>query len=88
MVARSHYMIIHNSDFNAPLKIQARRRNSPAYLRVRSKAVIHSSFIPNRMKQDAVPGMVTEMWVTPTKEGDYSGSRRRSDGKVSLGKPL
>lgn len=49
--------------------------NRPARLRIRSKDVIHSFFIPSfRMKQDAVPGMVTEMWVTPTKEGNYEAA--------------
>lgn len=57
--------------------------------------MIHSFFIPNfRMKQAAVPGMVTEMWVTPTKEGRYgrpalssvaSGTKRRLSGAARLG---
>jgi cytochrome c oxidase subunit 2 len=34
--------------------------------------VIHSFFVPEfRQKQDAVPGMKTEITVTPTKLGNY-----------------
>jgi cytochrome c oxidase subunit 2 len=41
-------------------------------VRLRSKDVIHSFFLPNfRVKQDAVPGMAIEVWFTPTKAGQY-----------------
>ena len=41
-------------------------------VRLRSKDVIHSFFLPNfRLKQDAVPGMAIEVWFTPTKSGQY-----------------
>jgi cytochrome c oxidase subunit 2 len=44
----------------------------PVRVRLRSKDVIHSFFLPNfRMKQDAVPGMGIEVWFTPTKPGQY-----------------
>src|SRR5262245_47648676 len=44
----------------------------PVRIRLRSKDVIHSFFLPNfRMKQDAVPGMNIEVWFTPTKAGAY-----------------
>ncbi len=44
----------------------------PVRVRLRSKDVIHSFFLPNfRMKQDAVPGMGIEVWFTPTKAGQY-----------------
>ena len=44
----------------------------PVRVRLRSKDVIHSLFLPNfRMKQDAVPGMGIEVWFTPTKTGTY-----------------
>lgn len=44
----------------------------PVRVRLRSKDVIHSFFLPNfRMKQDAVPGMGIEVWFTPTKPGNY-----------------
>ena len=44
----------------------------PVRVRLRSKDVIHSFFLPNfRTKQDAVPGMSIEVWFTPTKAGQY-----------------
>ncbi len=44
----------------------------PVRVRLRSKDVIHSLFLPNfRIKQDAVPGMGIEVWFTPTKAGQY-----------------
>src|SRR5262245_29016227 len=40
--------------------------NKPALFRIRSNDVIHSFFLPNfRLKQDAVPGMQIEIWLTP-----------------------
>ena len=44
----------------------------PVRVRLRSKDVIHSFFLPNlRVKQDAVPGMGIEIWFTPTRAGQY-----------------
>jgi len=44
----------------------------PVRVRLHSKDVIHSFFLPNfRMKQDAVPGMAIEVWFTPTKAGQF-----------------
>ncbi|MBI4481408.1 MAG: cytochrome c oxidase subunit II [Acidobacteria bacterium] len=44
----------------------------PARVRLRSKDMLHSFFLPNfRVKQDTVPGMTVENWFVPTKEGDY-----------------
>src|SRR5262245_29621098 len=41
-------------------------------VRLRSKDVIHSFFLPNlRVKQDAVPGMTIELWFTPTRTGRF-----------------
>lgn len=41
-------------------------------VRLRSKDVIHSFFLPNlRIKQDAVPGMAIEVWFTPNRPGQY-----------------
>ncbi len=46
--------------------------NRPVRVRLRSKDVLHSFFIPAfRVKQDAVPGMTIELWFTPTREGKY-----------------
>jgi cytochrome c oxidase subunit 2 len=42
-------------------------------LRIRSLDVIHSFYIPAfRLKQDAVPGMVTNFWFEATRPGTYS----------------
>jgi cytochrome c oxidase subunit II len=44
----------------------------PVRVRLRSKDVIHSFFLPNfRVKQDAVPGMGIEVWFTPNRPGQY-----------------
>ncbi len=44
----------------------------PVKVRLRSKDVIHSFFLPNlRIKQDAVPGMAIEVWFTPNRAGSY-----------------
>jgi len=46
--------------------------NRPVRVRLRSKDVTHSFFLPNlRIKQDAVPGMSIEIWFTPTRAGQY-----------------
>lgn len=44
----------------------------PVKVRLRSKDVIHSFFLPNlRIKQDAVPGMAIEVWFIPDRAGTY-----------------
>lgn len=46
--------------------------NKPTRIRLRSKDVIHSFFLPNlRVKQDAVPGMTIDFWFVPTQVGMY-----------------
>ena len=46
--------------------------NRPARVRLRSKDVIHSFFVPDfRVKQDAVPGMTIEIWFVPTQTGIF-----------------
>jgi cytochrome c oxidase subunit 2 len=46
--------------------------NKPFLIRLRSRDVLHSFFLPNlRVKQDAVPGMEIPVWFEPTKEGVY-----------------
>ncbi len=46
--------------------------NRTVHIRLRSKDVIHSLFIPAfRVKQDAVPGMTIDVVFTPTKDGHY-----------------
>lgn len=42
------------------------------HLKMRSKDVIHSLFLPvQRLKQDVVPGMLIDSYFTPTKTGTY-----------------
>jgi cytochrome c oxidase subunit II len=44
----------------------------PARLHLTAREVIHSFWVPEfRQKQDAVPGLKTEITVTPTKLGNY-----------------
>lgn len=46
--------------------------NERVLVRLTSKDVIHSFFIPEfRVKQDAVPGLAVPVWFTPTLEGDF-----------------
>jgi len=46
--------------------------NRPVRLRLRSKDMIHSFFLPHlRVKQDAVPGMTPEIVFVPTREGTF-----------------
>jgi len=46
--------------------------NQPVRVRLRSKDVIHSFFVPDfRVKQDAVPGMTIDMWFVPTQTGTF-----------------
>ncbi len=46
--------------------------NRPVRVRLGSKDVIHSFFLPHfRVKQDAVPGMKIDIWFTPNKTGEY-----------------
>ena len=41
-------------------------------IHLKSKDVIHSFFVPQfRVKQDAVPGLTTHVWLTATKAGQY-----------------
>jgi cytochrome c oxidase subunit 2 len=46
--------------------------NKPVMIKLRSKDVIHSFYLPNfRTKQDAVPGATTQLWFQATKTGDF-----------------
>jgi cytochrome c oxidase subunit 2 len=46
--------------------------NKPVVVYLRSKDVLHSFYVPQfRVKQDAVPGMVTRTWFVATKKGEY-----------------
>ena len=47
-------------------------KDRPAYFRIHTDDVIHSFWVPQfRMKQDAVPGIVTRTRVTPDKLGTF-----------------
>jgi cytochrome c oxidase subunit 2 len=47
--------------------------NQPVELKLSAKDVIHSFWVPEwRMKKDAVPGIETDVIVTPTKLGTYT----------------
>lgn len=44
----------------------------PVAVRLRSLDVIHSFFLPNfRVKQDAMPGLTSELWFVAKQSGDY-----------------
>ena len=46
--------------------------DQPVRLHLTARDVIHSFFVPEfRQKQDAVPGLTTEITVTPTKVGNF-----------------
>jgi cytochrome c oxidase subunit 2 len=61
----AHDDILSYSELHLPV-------NRPVLLQIRAKDVLHSFFVPNfRAKMDAVPGMVTSYWLTPTVEGTF-----------------
>ncbi len=44
----------------------------PVAIQLSSKDVIHSFGLPNfRVKQDVIPGLLTSVWFTPTRPGEY-----------------
>ena len=46
--------------------------NKPARIRLRSKDVIHSFYVPDfRVRQDTVPGMTIDVWFVPTQTGSF-----------------
>lgn len=46
--------------------------NTPAIVHLSSKDVIHSFALPEmRVKQDAIPGMVQNVWFEPTSTGEW-----------------
>ena len=53
----------------APLHLQL---GTPVRLLMRSTDVLHSFYVPEfRAKMDMVPGMVTQLWFTPTRTGTF-----------------
>jgi len=46
--------------------------NRPVIVELTAKDVIHSFGVPAmRVKQDVIPGMMTRVWFTPTREGVF-----------------
>ncbi len=44
----------------------------PVHILLRAKDVLHDLYVPHfRVKMDAVPGLITRMWLTPTKAGKF-----------------
>jgi len=57
--------IITSNDMRLPV-------GAKTLIRLRSKDVLHSFFLPyHRLKQDAVPGVTIDVWLEPTKTGIY-----------------
>jgi cytochrome c oxidase subunit II len=53
-------------DFSSPVVVIP--KGEPVLFRIRARDVLHSVFAPHmRLKMDAVPGMPTRFWFTPTK---------------------
>jgi cytochrome c oxidase subunit 2 len=45
---------------------------APIFVKLRSKDVIHSFYLPNlRAKQDIVPGQITQLWFQATETGEF-----------------
>jgi cytochrome c oxidase subunit II len=48
-------------------------KGTPYHFKLQAKDVIHSFWVPQfRMKKDAVPGLTTDIRVTPTRYGKYT----------------
>ncbi len=46
--------------------------DQPVQVLLRSKDVLHDFYVPQfRVKMDLVPGMVTSLWLTPTRVGEF-----------------
>ena len=55
--------------------------NRPVVIQLTSKDVIHSFGVPAmRVKQDAIPGLRSPVWFTPTVEGDFEIARSQLCG--------
>ena len=57
--------VVTSNDMRLPVDV-------PVKIRLRSKDVIHSFFLPQfRLKQDAVPGLTIEVWLQATRTGEF-----------------
>ena len=46
--------------------------DTPVHFQIAAKDVIHSLYFPNlRIKQDAIPGNITQMWTQATQTGEF-----------------
>ena len=68
-------------------------KGRPVALKIRSRDVLHSVFLPHfRVKMDAVPGMPTSFWFTPTVTTEEMREKLKAEGGTwndlnSKGKP-
>jgi len=68
-VERDAGRIVEGCKASAQLRLPVDR---PTRLYLSARDVIHSFWVPEfRQKQDAVPGITTELTITPTKTGNY-----------------
>ncbi len=59
-------------DIEAPINVIHVPINQPVILRLTSRDVLHSFFVPVlRLKQDAIPGTIIPVWFEATKAGEY-----------------
>ncbi|WP_451979574.1 cytochrome c oxidase subunit II [Azospirillum endophyticum] len=58
-------IVVEAADLHLPV-------GKPVNLRLRSLDVLHSFYVPEfRVKMDLIPGMVTQLWFTPTRTGRF-----------------
>lgn len=59
-------------DMEAPINVVHVPVNQPVIIRLTSRDVLHSFFVPVlRLKQDAIPGTIIPVWFEATKVGEY-----------------
>lgn len=59
-------ILINGSEVHFPI-------DKPIHVLLRSKDVLHDFYVPNfRIKMDLVPGIITSLWLTPTRPGKYN----------------
>lgn len=58
-------VLVNGNEIHMPL-------GRPVKVQLRSKDVLHGFYVPQfRVKMDVVPGLVTSLWLTPTKVGTF-----------------
>ncbi len=61
-------ILVNGNEVHLPL-------NKPVEILLRSKDVLHDFYVPQfRVKMDAVPGLITNFWLTPTKVGTFEAA--------------